>query len=259
MSRKTDMRREEIIALVRQRKNVSVEALVEKLGVSAQTVRRDINHLCDENLLRRRHGGAERFERPLNVPYNLRAATNSRAKSAIGRAAAKMVPDGATVFISIGSTLMTIAEALRAKTRLTIVTNNLNVAMALSDEATNRIILPGGEMRLRDRDILGEQVVEMFGNYRAEFGFFGVAGVAEDGGLLDFHTFEVKVREMIRKNSRTSVLTLDSTKFGRAAPAVGGNIADVDEIILDKRPDREFAHLLDGIEARLQVVGMGEA
>lgn len=259
MSRKTQERREKIIALTRQQKNVSVEALVEKLGVSAQTVRRDINHLCDDNLLRRRHGGAERFERPLNVPYDLRAATNSRAKSAIGRAAAEMVPDGATVFISIGSTLMTIAEALRAKTRLTVVTNNLNVAMALSDEATNRIILPGGEMRLRDRDILGEQVVKMFASYRAEFGFFGVAGVADDGELLDFHTSEVQVREQIRMNSRTSVLTLDSTKFGRAAPAVGGNIADVDRIILDKRPDGEFAHILDGLKEKLQIVGMEDA
>jgi DeoR family transcriptional regulator, glycerol-3-phosphate regulon repressor len=259
MPKNAEKRRDEIIALTRQQKNVSVEALVEKLGVSAQTVRRDINHLCDENLLRRRHGGAERFERPLNVPYDLRAATNPRAKSAIGRAAAKMVPDGATVFISIGSTLMTIAEALGAKSRLTVVTNNLNVAMALSGEATNRIILPGGEMRPRDRDILGEQVVEMFASYRAEFGFFGVAGVAEDGGLLDFHTSEVQVREKIRMNSKTSVLTLDSTKFGRAAPAVGGNIADVDQIILDRRPDGEFGHLLEGLQADLQIVGGGEA
>ena len=86
---------------------------------------------------------------------------------------------------------------------------------------TNRIILPGGELRLPDRDILGEDVLAFFSRYRAEFCIFGVAGIAEDGSLLEFHAAEVRAREQIMANSQRSILVIDHSKFGRLAPAVG--------------------------------------
>lgn len=234
---------------------VAVDDLAQSFGVSAQTVRRDINHLCDVNVLRRRHGGAEVFEPERNVPYDQRAATNPSAKQAIAHAAACLIPDGSIIAISIGTTPTMVADALGDKTGLTVITNNLNAAMSLSRESSNRIILPGGEVRLPDRDILGDQVVEFFGDYRTDFGIFGVGGVAEDGGLLDYHRAEVRVREKIRENARTSVLVLDTSKFGRSAPALGGDISDMDQVILDMKPRDGFADLLDGLGDRLILTG----
>ena len=106
-----------------------------------------------------------------------------------------------------------------------------------------------------DRDILGDQVVEFFGNYRTEYGIFGVGGVAEDGGLLDFHRSEVRIREKIRENARKSILVLDTSKFGRSAPALGGDISDMDQVILDIKPQDDFAELLDGLGDRLILAG----
>ena len=255
MSKKTESRRERIVALARQHELVTVEGLSRELVVSAQTVRRDINFLCSANLLKRRHGGAELFEPPLNISFDLRTTQNAQAKRSIAQATGQLVQDGATVFISIGTTPMMVANALSDKKQLTILTNNLNAAMALSAEPTNRIILPGGEVRLPDRDIWGDEVVDLFDTHRAEVGIFGVAGIDRDGSLLDFHSSEVKVREKIRSNSRLSVLVADSTKFGRAAPAVGGNIADVDRIVIDRLPDDDFAALVEGLDGRVQVAG----
>ena len=252
---KKNGRKDQIIELTLERGIVSVGELAEKLGVSAQTVRRDINQLCSDNLLRRRHGGVERFEQPLNTPYNERTITNPDYKHAIADAVAQMVPDGSSIFISIGSTPTMVAAALKGKKNLTVMTNNLNAAMALSEEATNRIILPGGELRLPDRDILGDDVTSFFDDYRAEFGVFGVAGVAADGALLDFHASEVRVREKIRMNCKTSVLVVDSTKFGRDAPAVGGSIFDVDRIIMDKHQNDDYIPLLKRVEDCLVIVG----
>jgi len=252
---KKNNRKDQIMELTFERGIVSVGDLAERLGVSAQTVRRDINQLCRDNLLRRRHGGVERFEQPLNTPYGERTTTNPDYKHAIAEAVADMVADGSSIFISIGSTPTMVAQALKAKKNLTVITNNLNAAMALSAEVTNRIILPGGELRLPDRDILGDEVTSFFDNYRAEFGIFGVAGVAEDGALLDFHASEVRVREKIRMNCHTSVLVVDSTKFGRYAPAVGGSIFDVDRIIIDKRQNDDYLPLLKRVEDRLVIVG----
>ena len=256
MSEKKKQRRDQIMQLTRQMKVVSVELLTEKLAVSGQTIRRDINYLCDDNLLRRRHGGAELFEQQLNTTYQQRSTTNLEGKRAVAVTAAKKIPDSATIFISIGTTPMMVAEALRDKKHLTIVTNNLNAAMALSHEVTNRIILPGGEMRLPDRDIQSEGAVSIFSNYRADFGILGVAGIAEDGALLDFHNSEVRTREAIRLNCRASILVTDSSKFGRSAPAVGGHISHVDHVLMDCVPENTFLPILNSLHDRIEIVGV---
>ena len=115
--------------------------------------------------------------------------------------------------------------------------------MALSEEVSNRIILPGGEVRLPDRDFVGEEVIAFFGRYRAEFAIFGTAGVDVDGGLLEFHQSEVRATEQMRRNAQSSVLVIDRSKFGRLAPALGGNIADIDHIVCDRPPADPFPSL----------------
>jgi DeoR family glycerol-3-phosphate regulon repressor len=248
-------RREVIVELTRQHRHVSVEVLAGQLGVSAQTIRRDINKLCEQNILRRRHGGAELFERQLNTPYDERTTTNSEAKHAIAGVAASLVPDDSTVFISVGTTPAMVAEALKFRKGLTVVTNNLNAAMALAHEPTNRIILPGGELRLPDRDILGDHVVDLVTAYRAEFAIFGVGGVAADGSLLDFHRSEVRLREAMREGCQQALLVVDHSKFGRFAPAVGGHLSQMDRIIMDRKPDGTFAAVLEPVLDRVLFVG----
>lgn len=244
-------RREKIMAFVQERGAVSVGALAEALDVSMQTIRRDIDELCEVENLRRVHGRVELAKDALNTPFDERTGTNFSAKQAIGEAAARLIPDGATLFISIGSTPLAVARALRGRTGLTVITNNLSAAMALSEEVTNRIIIPGGELRLPDRDMLGDEVVSFFGRYRAEFGVFGTAGVASDGRLLEFHSAEVRASERIRLNSQKSILVIDQSKFGRIAPALGPNITDIDHVVLDRRPGAEFDALVDTLGEKL--------
>ena len=251
MSSKKRKRREEITTLVLERGSISVEALAETLNVSTQTIRRDVDALCEGDMMRRVHGRIELSEQYLNTPFDQRAGTNLVGKRAIGEAAAKLIPDGSSIFISIGSTPLSVAQALRRRRELTVITNNLSAAMALSEEVSNRIILPGGELRLPDRDILGVDVLDFFGRYRAEFGIFGTAGIAEDGGLLEFHAAEVSARQKIKDNSQRSLLVVDCSKFGRHAPALGGNIVDVDTVILDKLPGNEFTPLVNEIDGEL--------
>lgn len=253
MSSKKRERREAITALVLERGAVTVGSLAERFDVSMQTIRRDVDALCEGDMLHRVHGRIELSQEFLNTPFDQRAGTNLMGKRAIGEAAAALIPDGSTVFFSIGSTPLSVAQSLRRRKGLTVITNNLSVAMALSEEVSNRIILPGGELRLPDRDILGNEVLDFFGRFRADFAVFGAAGIAEDGGLLEFHTTEVRATQKICENAQTSLLVIDGSKFGRHAPALGDNIADMDKIIIDRRPDERFAPLLTKINDRLLV------
>ncbi len=104
-----------------------------------------------------------------------------------------------------------------------------------------------------DRDILGNDVLNFFGRFRAEFAVFGAAGIADDGGLLEFHTTEVSATQKICENAQTSLLVVDGSKFGRQAPALGDNIADIDTVIIDRRPPPAFAPLMDKIKDRLLI------
>lgn len=253
MSSKKHKRREAIAALVLKQQAVTIGSLAERFGVSMQTIRRDVDALCQGDMLHRAHGRIELSKEFLNTPFDQRADTNLTGKHAIGEATADMIPDGSTVFLSIGSTALSVARSLRRRKGLTIITNNLSAAMALSEVVSNRIILPGGELRLPDRDILGDGVLDFFGRFRADFAVFGTAGIAEDGGLLEFHTSEVRATQKICENARISVLVIDCSKFGRQAPALGDNIADIDRVIIDRWPAERFTPLLTRINDRLIV------
>lgn len=251
MASKAIRRRDLIQQVVQERGGVSVGALAEMLGVSTQTVRRDLDILCDGEAVRRAHGRIELAEHRLNTPFKQRAGTNLAGKRAIGEFAASQIPNGATLFISIGSTALSVARPLNRRKELTVITNNLSAAMALSEEVSNRIILPGGEIRLPDRDFIGEEVVDFFGRYRAEFAIIGTAGVDSDGRLLEFHQAEVRASERMRHNAQRSILVIDRSKFGRLAPAVGGNIADVDLVVCDRPPAHAFAELVEDLGNRI--------
>lgn len=247
MASKKIRRRDLIQQVVQERGGVSVGALAEMLGVSTQTIRRDLDILCDAEGLRRAHGRIELAEDRLNTPFDQRAGTNLVGKRAIAELAAAQIPDGATLFISIGSTVLSVARALHRRRGLTVITNNLSAAMALSEEVSNRIIVPGGEIRLPDRDFVGEEVVDFFARYRAEYAIFGTAGIDPEGGLLEFHQSEVRATEQMRRNAQKSILVIDHSKFGRLAPAAGCQLHEIDKVICDRAPGAEFSEMIAGL------------
>lgn len=251
MASKKIRRRDLIHQTVQERGAISVGALADMLGVSTQTIRRDLDILCDNDNLRRVHGRIELAEDRLNTPFDQRAGTNLVGKRAIGEVAASRIPNGSTVFISIGSTALAVARALHRRKELTVITNNLSAAMTLSEEVSNRIIVPGGEIRLPDRDFVGEEVVEFFGRYRAEFAVIGTAGVDTDGRLLEFHQAEVRATDRMCRNAQTSLLVIDHSKFGRLAPAMGGDIKDIDLVICDRPPAEAYATLIEDLHSHI--------
>lgn len=251
MDSKKIRRRDLILQIVQEHGAVSVGALADTLGVSTQTIRRDLETLGDEDGVRRTHGRVELAEGRGNTPFDQRAGTNLVGKRAIGEQAARRIPDGATLFVSIGSTALAVARALHRRKELTVITNNLSVAMALSEEVSNRIIVPGGELRLPDRDFVGEEVVEFFERYRAEYAVFGTAGVGADGSLLEFHQAEVRASERMRRNARRSILVIDHSKFGRLAPSAGAAIGEIDLVICDRPPGPAFAPLIEGLGEKI--------
>ena len=248
-------RQSAILETAQSRGRVMVDELAEALRVSAHTVRRDINALCAQGKLRRLHGGAEFIEGSSNLPYSARTSLNVAAKQRIAAHVAGLIPDGATLFFSIGTTPAVVAAALAEREGLTVITNNLNAAMALSEAPGARIVIPGGELRLPDRDVLGPLAQELFGAYRADFAIYGAAGIDNDGSLLDFHAPEVRIRRQAQENARHSIFVADSSKFGRRGPAVGGHLDEAGHVVTEAKPGAPFAALLESLGDRLIIAG----
>ncbi|MEA4836901.1 MAG: DeoR/GlpR family DNA-binding transcription regulator [Rhodospirillaceae bacterium] len=249
-------RQQDIVAVIRRQGFMTVEALSGCFSVTPQTIRRDINELCAANLLRRRHGGAEYLDPPLiNLSYESRRITRVEAKRAIGAHVARLIPDHASVSFGIGTTPEFVARALTDHEDLTVVTNNLNIAMLLSASRPNRIVVPGGTVRFPDRDLLGPDVVDMFHDYRVDFGIFGIGGIDPDGTLVDFDRAEVLARTALRESCRTAILVADISKCARLAPARGGHLGEADIIVLDETPPDAFLPLFRqaGIAERLHL------
>lgn len=226
-------RQRDILGHVRSKGRATIEGFARLYGVSPQTIRRDVNALCEAGALRRVHGGVE-APRAANLLYSSRRNLNEAAKRSIGAAFGAMIPSGASLAVSIGTTPEYAIHALHGQTSLTVLTNNLNIALFACDRDGWTVRVPGGTVRAGDRDILGRQVDAFFERYQVDFGVFGVGGVAGDGTLLDFTEDEVAARLSILRNCRHSVLLLDHTKFGRTAHVRGGHLDEVDTVLCDR-------------------------
>ncbi|MDR3436752.1 DeoR family transcriptional regulator [Telmatospirillum sp.] len=223
---------------------VSIDGLAAALDVTPQTIRRDINMLCQQGLLRRYHGGASLPTNTRNIDYNSRRELMRLEKEQIGQLVARHIPDGASLFLNIGTTTEAVARALVGHRGLRIITNNLNVAMLLSQGQDFEITVAGGRLRRHDMAVVGEATVDFINQFKVDFGIIGISGIDPDGTLLDFDYREVKVAQAIIANARQVFLATDHTKFGRRAMVKLGHVSLLDAMFIDCPPSAAFLDLL---------------
>lgn len=246
-------RQEQILALVRQRGFVSIDALAAHFDMTPQTIRRDINQLCDKDLLRRYHGGAGLPSSVENVAYQTRQVRRLEEKRRIAALVAAHVPDEASLFLNVGTSTEEVARALLGHQGLRVITNNLHVVNLLSQHDDFEVILAGGLVSGREQGVVGEATVEFISRFKVDIGIIGIGGIDEDGALLDFDHRDVRVSQAILANSRQTFLVADHSKFGRNAMARVGNLAEIDAFFTDAAPPSPIGALITAAGVRLHV------
>ena len=233
-------RQSSILNFLKAKGQVHVDELVEEFDVTPQTIRADLNELSEAGKLIRIHGGARLIDRRENIEYEARRQIASSQKILIGKAAAKIIPDKASLFINIGTTTESFSDALIDHKGLMVITNNINVASFLRSLKENEVIITGGLVRSSDGGIVGEATVDFIENFKVDFAIIGASAIDSDGSLLDFDFREVKVTQAIMQNARHVILVADSTKLQLSAPVRIGHISQVDTYITDIITDPEF-------------------
>lgn len=229
-------RQSDILDRARSEGRVMVEGLAEAFGVTVQTIRRDLTELCDARLLDRIHGGAVLPSGVTNIGYEDRRRLNADAKEAIARACAAEIPNGASLFLNIGTTTEAVARALQGHSGLMVVTNNMNAAQILAGNPSCEVVLTGGALRRADGGLVGDLAVQTIRAFKVDVAVIGASALDADGDLLDFDIQEVRVAHAILQQARQAILVADLGKLTRAAPVRIGSLSDLDIWVTDADP-----------------------
>ena len=236
-------RQADIVELARTEGRVGVDSLAERFNVTPQTIRKDLNDLCERGVLQRFHGGAMLGSGTANFAYEARRKLATEEKRRIGVKAAALSPDGASLLINIGTTTEQVSVALRGKQGLLAITNNIHVINILQGCEQIEVIVAGGVVRHADGGIIGEAAVDFIRQFKVDYAVIGTSAIDEDGTLLDFDYREVTVARAIMECARKSILVADSMKFERTAPVRIGHISQIDYFVTDSPPPARLAEI----------------
>lgn len=249
----SDERQDEILALIRQEKRVSVTSLADRFAVVGETIRRDLAELEHRGLIRRVHGGAiavERvaFEPPIEDRHDLMRPEKER----IALAALAELPGEGSVFIEAGSTNSFLAGVLPADCGLTIVTNGGYIATALARHPSLTVLAVGGRVRPRSLACVDDWALETLSRLRVTVAFLGTNGISLENGLTTPDSAEAAVKRAMLSIAEHTVLLADHSKFGVASLLRYGDVNQIHTVITDSGlPGGDMQELQD---AGLRVV-----
>ncbi|WP_371789765.1 DeoR/GlpR family DNA-binding transcription regulator [Streptomyces sp. NBC_01471] len=224
--------------------SVDVGELTGLLGVSGATVRRDLQHLSALNLLRRTHGGAAVGSIGLEVPVQYRAERGRPEKRAIAMAAAELVPRGAVVGMTGGTTATEIARLLAERGPVTIVTNAVNIAAELVLHQHVTLVVIGGNARTESYELVGPIAEKTLADYHMDMTFLGVDGISAAQGCTTYDQLEAATDRAFATNSGRTVVVADHSKIGRTTFAKICPLSAVHHLVTDREaPESECARI----------------
>ncbi len=243
-------REQEILSILKTTNGfVTVKQLCQTLFASESSVRRDLKALEKRGLVKRSYGGAALVSNYSGiVTFNHRTRQNVNAKREIAKKAASLVQDGQIIFLDQSSTAFYLAEELINRNALTVVTNNTEVMVLLSNSKI-KLICSGGYLSEENRNcLIGSDAQRTFAGICADVAFFSVRAVSSDGAVMDCAAEEVAVRRVMLENADKKVLLCDSSKFDRKAAYKQCRLDDVDLLISEEDCARHFAGIGHKVE-----------
>jgi DeoR/GlpR family transcriptional regulator of sugar metabolism len=218
-----------------QQERLSVADLSERFGVSKVTIRADLDTLASLGLLVRTHGGAIAPGRTdLELSFDVRRRLHSEEKRRIGLAAAAMVEDGDSIALDASTTALAVANHIKDRRELTVITNGIFVALALVEAPGVTVLMPGGFLRRDSCSLVGGGSHDLIERFNFQKGFFGVRGLTLEEGLTEVNSAEVAVKREMVAHAKQVIGIMDSSKLGQVGFATFAAIDQVDCVITDQ-------------------------
>ena len=233
--------------------SVGVTDLCERMGVSAATIRRDLELLEEQRLLTRTHGGAVAQMVTYELPLRYRSARRHEQKRLIGLEAATRVHDGAVIGLTGGTTTTEVARAV-AHRPLTVVTNALNIAGELAIRPNIKLLVTGGVARPETYELVGPIADRAVADLHLDMVFIGADGITADAGLTTHHEIEANTDRAILDRASRVVVVADGSKLGRIAFVQICPITAVHELFTDREASADELERIRAAEVDVTMV-----
>lgn len=242
-------RRGQLVQMVLNEGSVSIADASKRLGVSIETIRKDIIDLDTQGLIKKVRGGAVRIkELDIEYPVSEKHAVNADKKRAISMRALDLIPAGSSIVLDAGSTPLALAELLARKSGYTIFTNSAPAVNILSD-SNNDIFILGGHLRKSSGAMLGDWTNALLENIQPDIAIIGTDACQPNGPMVTPYE-EVTVKRKIFSVAQKTILLADSTKFSKTAAFLVCGWDDIDVLVTDSDVTQQ---VLDEYQDRVEI------
>jgi DeoR family transcriptional regulator, glycerol-3-phosphate regulon repressor len=237
------VRHELILGRLSTDQRIGVAETAEELGVSMETIRRDLKLLEERGHLRRIHGGALPPTAQQDRPLHERSRIAAREKAQLAALVLPMLQTGMSVFLDTGTTTLAVARELAAAPPLVVFTNSLDIALLVSRSPQHTVHVTGGTLRTNDNALVGYDALATARKYAFDLALLGIAAIDEEG-FLDFADDEAELRRVLARQSRKIAILAEHSKFGRNARIRTFYFRDVQALVTDRAPPPPFAEAM---------------
>ncbi|UJW74833.1 DeoR/GlpR family DNA-binding transcription regulator [Rhizobium sp. SL42] len=238
-------RHRDILKLLQQDGTLSIADLAGRLGVSLETIRRDLKPLADRHTIVRMHGAVALPSIVGEAPFERRLRENAQAKKAIARTLAATIRDGDSIMLDTGTTTSILARELLGHRRLTVITNSSDIARTLATSNENRVYMAGGELRSDNGAAFGSTAIDFISRFHVLHAVISVGAVSAGSGILDFDFEEAEfARTLLTRGDRRIAVT-DQSKFNRSGLVKVCDFSDLTDLVTDGTPPQDVRAALE--------------
>jgi DeoR family transcriptional regulator, glycerol-3-phosphate regulon repressor len=235
-----------LLDLLKSDGQARVQDLARRLNVTEETIRRTVRRLEGRGLVKKVHGGVHLRDWGPEASFALRLGLNPAPKRRIAARLAALIPDGASLFLDVGSTTAFVAQALRDHRELLVVTNSLSVAQTLASRNGNRVFMAGGELRAHDGGAFGAEALTFVRQFRVAHAILSAAAVDARAGFMLQDMREAEFSRAIIAQADEAIIAADATKFGETAPIRITDPKAIRRLVTDAPPPEDIAAMLAG-------------
>jgi DeoR family glycerol-3-phosphate regulon repressor len=243
----------EILKLIQDEGTITIARLAQKLGVSLETVRRDVKPLAKDGAVLKMHGAIGLPSVVGEAPFERRMREQPDAKRAIARLVAATINDGDSVMLDTGTTTSFLARELLNHRRLTVVTNSSDIARTLATVNGNKVYMAGGELRSDSGAAFGVSAIEFVSRFSVNHSVITAGAIDAEHGVMDYVLEEAEFARVVLTRGTRRVVVTDHTKFGRQGLVQVCGFDAFGELATDLPPSRDIAAAIEKVGAKLLV------
>ncbi|MBU0927570.1 MAG: DeoR/GlpR family DNA-binding transcription regulator [Spirochaetes bacterium] len=245
-------RRKKIFGLLRQQGIVTVSDLSQQFEVSEETIRRDLQKMESSDGVARTYGGAYITKAVhSDIPIRIREGIYIEGKETIASLCEAMITDGETVILDSSTTSLHIADRLKSRRNLVVITNAVKIAIALAESDGVKVICTGGTLRGSQLSFVGPAASKSLGAYYADKAFVSCTGIDLANGITDSDEQEAEIRKRMLEQAQRTILVADNTKLGKTSFSLIATLDAMDALVTDKDPGPEWLSEMDRLKIKV--------